>query len=579
MTDKEFFDALVEQGLLGSNIAESVLRDAKMSHSSPEDVLYSKRLIDEEVVAKVKSKIMGVPYAPVDVSSIPEDVLRLVPEETSRNYRVIPISKNKSLLTVGMLRPDDEKANEALRFLAKRDRMDVGAYLVTPSVLEKVWRRYTPFAGEIDQAVRAVGPLSSDEEDTVSLEETLQKSEEGPIIKIVASALRHSVEMSASDVHIEPQPSRVRIRFRIDGVLHEMASLPNSLTRSIIARVKVLAQLQLDETRIPQDGRFRTVIHGRDIDFRVATFPTPSGEKVVVRVLDSGSELKNFDTLGVSEYNRAILEKALTRPYGMILVTGPTGSGKSTTMNTIVRRLNTEEVNIVSLEDPVEYFVEGVNQSQVRPEIGYTFASGLRQILRQDPDIIMVGEIRDGETAGLAVNAALTGHIMLSTLHTNNSVGVVPRLRDLGVHSFLLSPALHIIIAQRLIRLVCLECSSDGKASDSIQKIISDELSSLPEPLIDSIRSRFSSPYSVRGISENKNCEACKGKGVKGRIAIHEVFRMTHELGEIINSDFTEKDLLGEAKRQGIVTMRQDGIIKALEGKILIEHVLKETAD
>ncbi|MEK7077053.1 MAG: GspE/PulE family protein, partial [Patescibacteria group bacterium] len=334
------------------------------------------------------------------------------------------------------------------------------------------------------------------------------------------------VEVKASDLHFEPQRKRLRIRFRIDGDLQEVASMPMALIQPVVSRVKVLASLKLDETRIPQDGRFRTIVNEKEIDFRVATFPTPNGEKVVLRVLDSSIGLLGLEKLGLQGHNLKVVEKGLERPYGMILLTGPTGSGKTTTLYSMMQRLNTEKVNVVSLEDPVEYFMEGVNQSQVKPEIGYTFASGLRQILRQDPNIVMVGEIRDSETAGLAVNAALTGHLVLSTLHTNNALGVIPRLIDLGAPAFLLSSALDLMIAQRLVGRLCPDCKKEAKAPSEAEKIISDALKTLPDDTKKDV-SKFSPPYTIYRPEPKEGCETCKGKGIAGRVALYEVLIMT----------------------------------------------------
>jgi type II secretory ATPase GspE/PulE/Tfp pilus assembly ATPase PilB-like protein len=388
----------------------------------------------------------------------------------------------------------------------------------------------------------------------------------------VSSTLKSAVEQKASDVHIEPQRDRLRVRLRLDGVLKEVATFPLDIHEAVIARIKVLTNLKIDETRIPQDGRFRDTIFGKDIDFRVATFPTPAGEKVAIRVLDPTIGLKSIEDLGlVGKTGKAVIE-AINKPYGMILVTGPTGSGKTTTLYALLQTLNQGDENIVSLEDPVEYFIDGVNQSQVKPDIGYTFASGLRQILRQDPDIIMVGEIRDNETAELAVHAALTGHIVLSTLHTNNAPGAIPRLIDMGVEPFLVPAALNSILAQRLIRRLNPECREEFEASAEIQKIIQTELSNLPEDMKASVE-KFQPPYKVYRAS--KSCE----RGFKGRIALFEALIMTRELEKIVNDGPTEARLMDEAKRQGMVTMRQDGIIKALEGMVSIEDVLRETSD
>lgn len=580
MDTQTLFTELIAKGVIAPEAAEQALSAGREAGKPPEDFLYSLRLADEVRVAEVKSRLLGIPYRKVDVAAIPDEALKMIPFETSQHYRVMPISKDGGMLTVGMLNPDDPQAQEALRFVAKEGRLSVGVYLVAPSALEQVWRRYMPFESEIARAVKAIGAGAGGEaQETISLDEKVDESEDAPVIKIVSAMFRHAVEIKASDVHIEPQRKRLRIRFRIDGAMQEMASLPAALIQPIASRVKVLAKMKLDETRVPQDGRFRTTVQGRDIDFRVASFPTPNGEKVVSRVLDSSSGVKDINSLGLSDYNLRILREAIERPYGMILVTGPTGSGKSTTLNAVLKELNTEDVNIVSLEDPVEYFVEGVNQSQVKPEVGYTFASGLRQILRQDPDIIMVGEIRDGETAGLGVNAALTGHLMLSTLHTNNSVGVVPRLTDLGVPPFLLSSALNLMLAQRLVRRLCEGCKREEAAPKSAEAVIKESIATLPPQVRAEAEKKFRPPYKVFKAGGLKDCKVCKGKGVSGRVGIHEIFRMTRELGDIVNGKFTDSLLWDEARRQGIVTLRQDGIIKALEGLVALEDVLQETAE
>ncbi|MCP6720201.1 MAG: GspE/PulE family protein [Patescibacteria group bacterium] len=575
MTDQALFKELVEKKVLDKSLAEKTLRDAGFTGRSAEEILYEKRLVDEIVTAKVKSELLGAPYKKIDPTAIPDDLLKIIPYETSKTYRVIPIEKQKDMLVVGMLRPDDVRAQEALRFIAKRERLSLGVFIITPSDLTAVWRRYTPYRSEIESAVKELSVKPDEEERLISLEEGTKSAEEAPIIKIVASTLRQAVEVSASDVHIEPQRSRLRLRFRVDGKLQEVASLPLSLSKPIVSRVKVLSRLRLDETRIPQDGRFRTLVFGRDIDYRVSTFPTPSGEKVAIRVLDPTTGLRGLKEIGLSDYNFKILDKAIKAPYGMILITGPTGSGKTTTLYAIMQKINRESLNIVSLEDPVEYFMDGINQSQVRPKIGYDFASGLRQILRQDPDVIMVGEIRDSETASLAVNAALTGHMMLSTLHTNNSVGVIPRLVDLDVPGFLLSSALNLMLAQRLVARLCPDCREKSKAPPEAQKVIALNLDSLSPVLKKNIK--FTSPYNTYHTNPKADCKSCGGKGFVGRIAIFEIFRMTRELGEIINAGFTEGKLRDEARRQGMVNLRQDGIIKALEGDVLLEEVLKET--
>lgn len=574
MEDNILIQELVKKDLLTQTAADKVLKEAVLLQKRPEDLLYERNLINEAEIAKVKSRLLGVNYQTVNHETLDDQLLNLIPEETSRAYRLMPLFKDKDTLVVGMLRPDDQKAQEVLRFIAKQQGLNLGVYLIAPSDLEKIWRRYSPYKNEIEEAITSLNLKSGEEggQKIVALESGVKVAEEAPIIKIVASTLKNAVEMKASDIHIEPQRSRLRIRYRVDGVLQEVSSLPLKLHQPIVSRIKVLSDLKLDESRIPQDGRFRTVIYGQDIDFRVATFPTPTGEKAAIRVLDPAVGLKGLDELGLVGHNLETVKAGMQKPFGMILITGPTGSGKTTTLYALLQGFNNEEVNIVSLEDPVEYFIDGLNQSQVRPDIGYDFASGLRQILRQDPDVIMVGEIRDKETAALAVHAALTGHIVLSTLHTNNALGVIPRLIDLEVNSFLLPPSLNLMLAQRLVVRICQNCKKAETAGEEIQKIISLEIGKMPEDIKQGLK--FKPPFQTyRGAG----CDKCKNKGMIGRQTIFEVLKMTPELSAIVSSGFTEKALLEESRRQGMITLRQDGILKALDGQILIEDILKET--
>lgn len=578
MNNKQLVDILVGKGLLTERMGEKLIHESSQTGHSVEEIIFLRRLVDEVTIAKAKSEALGIPYTEVKAEDVPQDVLDLVPAETVQTYRVAPIAKEGNMLVVGMVHPQDVRAQEALRFIAKRLHMTLGAYILTASNFELVLRRYFPYESEIKAALKALnldgGGGSLYQQITALEDQSKTVEEEAPIIKIISSTLRAAVERNSSDVHFEPQRTRSRVRFRLDGALHEVASFPIEIHQALVSRIKVLANLKIDEMRVPQDGRFRTIIFGRDIDFRIATFPTPLGEKVAVRVLDPSVGLKGVEHLGLQGRNADLVSTAIEKPFGMVLVTGPTGSGKTTTLYALLQVLNDEEDNVLSLEDPVEYFIEGINQSQVNADIGYTFASGLRQTLRQDPDIIMVGEIRDRETADLAVQAALTGHIVLSTLHTNTAVGVIPRLMDMGIEPFLLPSALNLLVGQRLLRRMCENCRAEDIAPPEVQDIIKAEIAKMPEDIRREVESQEA--YKV---FHAKGCDKCKQKGYTGRIAIFEAFAMTPEIGDIITSSFAETKILQEAQKQGMISLRQDGILKALKGTVSIEEVLRETAE
>ena len=580
MDDKEFLDLLVANNLIARDKADIALRDAKFGERDLELLLYENRLVDDVAVAELKGKTFQIPYKKVDVGAITEDVLKFAPPEVAQTYRFIPLERRGDTLIVGMLKPKDLRAQDALRFIGQQQKLNLGVYLISYSDFEALRRKYSPFKNEVDEALRSIerGDVKSEATTSsarmVEIDAVAAGDDSAPIIKLVSSIFKHAVGEGASDLHIEPQRNRVRIRFRIDGDLHEVLSLPLRLHQHIVSRIKILSDLKIDENRRPQDGRFRTTIFGKEIDFRVSTLPTSVGEKAVLRVLDPSQGLKSITELGLGTRNLATLQQSIGKPYGMILITGPTGSGKTTTLYSIFQYLNREDVNIISLEDPVEYTLEGINQSQMMPEIGYSFATGLRQVLRQDPDIIMIGEIRDPETAELSVHAALTGHLVLSTLHTNNATGVIPRLIDMHVEPFLLAPALNVMIAQRLVSRVCQDCEEAVPVPPNMQKIITDALADLPDETQKEIQ--FKTPYVTFA---GKGCAACKHKGVRGRVAIHEILAMTPQLALIISEGAHGEKIFAEAKRQGMISLRQDGILKSLAGQITIEEVLRETGE
>jgi type IV pilus assembly protein PilB len=535
------------------------------------------KVSSEIKLAQDRAKQLGVPLADLSGKLIAPQVLREVTEEAATFYQFVPLEKKGNVLEIGMLNPDDLKSQEAVRFIAENRKFTPKIYLITVTDFKNVLKQYRTLKEEVETALTelekelATREVPTEEGETKAESMLERVMAEAPITKIVAVILRHANEGRASDIHIEPTEDRLKIRFRVDGILYTSLLLPKAIQPAVVSRIKILSSLKIDETRIPQDGRFHSVIAGKKIDFRVSTFPTSFGEKVVLRLLDPSSGLMGFEQLGLFGRNKKMVEEAIEKPFGMILLTGPTGSGKTTTLYSILKALNEESVNIVSLEDPVEYYIEGVSQSQIRPEIDYTFASGLRSILRQDPDIIMVGEIRDTETADLATHAALTGHIVLSTLHTNNAIGVVPRLIDMGVQSFLIPSSLALAMSQRLVRRLCNECKKPVDVPPRIKQLLEKKIRDFSDQLKKDI-----ADLDLKNIKiwRAPGCKFCSQKGTKDRIAIYEVLMMTPQLEKITIEGPTEAKIKEEAKRQGMVTMEQDGIIKVLQGLVSFEELM-----
>jgi len=566
---------LVEKGKIDQKTANSLKEKLGTSNETEENFLLDQKIIGQDYLFSLKSEILNVPLRKdAETLEIPNEILALIPEESARYYKIIPLSLKENILEIGMVDPEDIKAREVLLFVARQHRISYKISLITLDAFEILSKQYRNLREEVGAALEALETeLGKGEgvELAVSEKPSIERlAEEAPIIKMVAVILRHAVEGKASDIHIEPTTKKLRVRFRMDGILYSSLFLPLAVHPSIVARVKILSNLRIDETRIPQDGRFTAKIGEKEVDFRVSTFPIKLGEKVAIRVLDPTEGLKSYKELGLTGRNMDILKEAAKNPYGMILATGPTGSGKTTTLYALLQILNKEEVNIVTLEDPIEYFMGGVNQSQIRPEIGYDFPQGLRHIVRQDPDIIMVGEIRDEESAALAIHSALTGHVVLSTLHTNNAVGVIPRLIDMQIKPFLIPPALNIAIAQRLARVLCPYCKEKVKPKKAMKEIILKELESLPGEVTKKLK--IPDPFYLY---EAKGCKKCNFKGVKGRIGIFETLKMTDQLAEIILKEPSELKIAQEAERQGMITMRQDAILKALEGLISMEEVMR----
>jgi type IV pilus assembly protein PilB len=566
-----YLTKLVGQGYIKENEIQEILDIAEREGKSIE-VTLKERGVPMKAVLDAKAEFLGVPIKHVDDKPIPHNVLGYIPEESATYYKVLPIAYNDGVLEVGMLDPDNIEARDALQFISSKLKIPFKIHLISYDDFEKGVANYRDLAGEVTEALSQIEEdhdevdvevHRADEEDVKG--ESIQ--EDAPVTKIVSVMLRHATEGNASDIHIEHMGDKVRVRFRVDGELFTSIFLPKNVHSAVVSRVKILSNLKLDERRKPQDGRFSAHIEGRKVDFRVSTFPTHFGEKVVMRILDSEKGIRSLEELGMSSRNLSLIKKSIKAPYGMILITGPTGSGKSTTLYSMVNAIDRERHNVVSLENPVEYNIPGMSQSQVRPEIGYTFASGLRSILRQDPDIIMVGEIRDKETAQLAIQAALTGHLVLATLHTNSAVGAVPRLVDMGVDPYLIAPTLVLSIAQRLVKVLCPEGKEAYKLTDAMKAMVEKQFSDLPDEHKQNIKlgDTLYRPVATPD---------CPG-GLRGRAAVLEILEVDNEIERVIIENPVEPAIWEIARRKGMLTMKEDAIIKAFEGTIPFEEINK----
>ena len=569
MAIRSILDILVGSGAITLADSSEIRREARKKNIPIEDELFG-RGIPEADILRAKGEALGVEVRSLSGTKVPFDLLKTIPEESAKHYNFVPIGLTDGVLEIGMTAPESIESKEALKFIIGRIGKAFKVFLLSKGDLNMVLDEYKGIGGEVSHVLGELeSAIASDLKSVPGVSKQVETPfiEDAPITKMVAVILRHATEGHASDVHIEPGRDSLRVRFRVDGVLYSSLVLPLKVHEQIVSRIKVLTSMQLDEKRKPQDGRFSAKIDERDIDFRVSTFPTYYGEKVAIRILDSEAGIADFTKLGVRGRNLDAIQEGLKRPYGLILITGPTGSGKSTTLYAMLQSLNKDGYNVVSLEDPVEYSIQGVNQSQVRPEIGYDFAQGLRHILRQDPDIIMVGEIRDKETAQLAIHAALTGHLVLSTLHTNNAVGVIPRLVDMGVDPYLIAPTLDIAIGQRLVRCLCEESKEEVPVEGKLKETLEAEIASMPFDLKKNIKL-------PSHIYRGKISASCP-KGARGRIAVFEVLSMTKTLENIVLNKPNEGEILKEAFSQGMINMHQDGILKVLDGTVGLEELME----
>ncbi len=572
-----YLDILSKKNIVTPELLAIVKKSLATDEDANLDLILIKNGIAKQEILKAKEEFFNLPSKDLSIDNFSNKALKYVPEKSALHYKFVPLGVVDNFLEIGIMDPSNIEARDAIQFISSKIGLPFKLFVISFSDFELIIDGYRGLRGEVSQALTELELELTEEEAKISsavnkvnkdkkkLEATI--TEDAPVTKIVATILRFAHEGSASDVHIEHVGEKVRVRFRIDGVLSTHLVLPIKVHGAVVARIKILAQMRLDEKRKPQDGRFSAMIDEAKVDFRVSTFPTYYGEKVVMRLLESNEGVPKLEQLGLSEKNSSIIKKGIRKSHGLVLISGPTGSGKTTTLYSILNEVDRLSKNVLSLEDPVEKNVEGVSQSQVRPEIGYTFASGLRTTLRQDPDVIMVGEIRDKETAGLAIQAALTGHLVLSTIHTNNAVGVIPRLIEMGVDPYLIAPTLIVAIAQRLTRKLA---EGSGKAipiEGSIKMMIDKAFESLPEEYRKDIEVP-DSVYEATPIEGNP-------QGMKGRTGVYEVIEMDSDIEEIIlkspDSVSIEKVVMGK----GMVTMKQDALIKAFKKIIPFEEANK----
>lgn len=552
---------LVEQNDLTAEQAEEIRIAAINSQANVLDIIQKKRLVSDEKVLIAKAKAYNIPFVSLTGRGISPEVLSLLPEPVARKYKLLPfeLSKEKSVLSVAMTDPLNLPLIE---FLEQKSGKQILAHLgQEEDILLKIDESYAQgLELEVSEALKetAGGAVR-----TIKAENIGQIIKEAPIAKIVSTILEYAVRNRASDVHIEPQEGRTRIRYRVDGVLHEKLALPRTVHEAVLSRIKILANMKIDEKRLPQDGRFNFKLQEEEVDLRVSTLPTVFGEKVTMRLLRKTGGVPDLPDLGLSGMALKNLEYAITRPHGIILVTGPTGSGKTTTLYSVLQRLNNPNVNIITLEDPVEYEIVGLNQVQVNPQAGLTFASGMRAFLRQDPNIILVGEVRDSETAQLAVQAALTGHLVFSTLHTNDASTAIPRLLDLGAEPFLIVTILNAVVAQRIVRRICLACKKEFRPSPEAATDIKNTLGNMLPNDKEII------------LYKGEGCKQCSNTGYLGRIGIFETLTITPKIGHLIMSRETADEIEKEAIAEGMMTLKQEGYLKALSGITTLEEVIR----
>lgn len=555
-------DALAANGLLTPQQLEFVKSESKRRQESADKILTQMAWVTSEQLAQAKAAVLGITFVAPDTKPISPEVLSLIPDEVAKRFTVIPVSREGDTLSVAMVDPLDL---QAIEFLEKKSGLVVKPYVATEESIKKaIVEQYTRgLSFEVTEALKEAGSQYS----TTFMPQAAIAGVMGqaPVARIVSTLLEYGIKVRASDIHIEPLENESRIRYRIDGILHEKLILPRKIHDAIVSRIKILGNMKIDEKRLPQDARFNFKVGQEELDLRLSTMPTAHGEKVVMRLLKKTGGVPDLPELGLRGKALHNLEENIKRPHGVILICGPTGSGKTTTLYAILSKLNSAQVNILTLEDPVEYRIVGVNQVQINTQAGLTFASGLRSFLRQDPNIIMVGEIRDTETTDLAVQASLTGHLVFSTLHTNDSAGSLPRLLDMRAEPYLIASTVTCVVGQRVVREICPTC----RTSKIPQKEIVEKMKSVLGGLFD-----FEKNKNLK-LFEGRGCKECNNTGYLGRIGIFEVLVVSEKIAKMIIVRSRAQDIAKQAVSEGMITMRQDGFLKVLEGITTVEEVLR----
>lgn len=573
MNSINFKKIFAELKILSPSELEKYEKEAKDKKMSLVDFLISDKVINEkEAFEKIAHKRYKLPFVDLSKETIRKDILQLIPEPIAGSHSIIAFGKKGDKLKVATLDPTDL---QTFAFIEKKIGTPLELYYTTPSSIQNVLKQYhRSLKAEFEK-------ISRKEIDGREPEKLKELAEDLPIIRVVDTLLEYAIFEGASDIHIEPEEKEVNIRYRVDGLLREVMTLPKKIHSGLVARIKILANLKLDEHRLPQDGRFKVETDEYKISFRVSVIPVFDGEKIVMRLLNESSRILTLEQLGFADNALATIKKNIGKPHGMVLVTGPTGSGKTTTLYTILNLLNKPGVNITTVEDPIEYRMPRVNQSQVNPKIGYTFAAGLRAFLRQDPDIIMVGEIRDKETANIAVNAAMTGHLVLATLHTNDAATALPRLQDMNVPSFLVATTVNVIVAQRLVRRICPNCVAKYKLTKEEVRELKKQFDM--DKIINIYRKngllkKGEKSWTDLHFYRGKGCNQCKD-GYKGRMGIYEVLEVTPEVGDLVMKNVSSEVILNKAVEQGMMPMLMDGFIKAKNGITTLEEIIRVTKE